>query len=323
MILKACSPSDDDFVEDAFTDKRARGSSKADEPVSKKNKKPAVSSKPSLSSNPSKPSGSSKTSKPVLSEDLKPRLNLRQNLQPNQKKFPMVKIKKFPGPLCLVIKDLTTDQEEAIKSLGFGSLLDFELNVMPRRLGHWLLERFDGKSGNLTVFGETITITPELVHRTFGFPMGPFAVDVRDVMKERSNESYIQWKKQFNASGSRLYVTKHLMPAIKKQIRKNDSGNLFKMNIIALFCTILSYVVSMGTLNIGVIPSLTDFDNVRQMDWCEYVLHYMKSERLSWKPGKYFYGPILLLEVITIYFIVYAYYILSCVFGSSVTFFLI
>ena len=113
MILKACSPSDDDFVEDAFKDNRARGSSKADEPVSKKNKKPAVSSKPSkpsLSSNPSKPSGSSKTSKHVLSEDLKPWLNICQNLQPNQKKFPMVKIKKFPGPLCLVIKNLTTDQ---------------------------------------------------------------------------------------------------------------------------------------------------------------------------------------------------------------------
>ena len=68
---------------------------------------------------------------------------------------------------------------------------------MPIRLGYWLLERFDGKSGNLTFFGETIKITAELVHHTFGFPMGEYEVDVHDVLKERSNETYIEWKKHF------------------------------------------------------------------------------------------------------------------------------
>ena len=88
MTLKAYSPSDDDFVEDEFTTKRVGGSSKADKPVSKKPKKPATAAN-------FKPSGSSKPSKLVLSEDLKPGLNLCQILQPNQDKFPMIKIKKI------------------------------------------------------------------------------------------------------------------------------------------------------------------------------------------------------------------------------------
>ncbi|PWA63497.1 hypothetical protein CTI12_AA353550 [Artemisia annua] len=322
MILRAYSPSDDDFVEDAFTDKRARGSSKADEPVSKKNKKPAVSSKPSKtavsskpsklsgSSNPSKPSGSSKPSKPsgssnpddlepVLSEDLKPGLNLRQTLQPNQVKFPMVKIKKFPGPLYEIINEITMDQKRAVSGLGFTSLMDFGLNVMPSRLGHWLLERFDAKSGILTVFGETIHITPERVHHTFGFPMGQLEVDVREVLKERSNENYIEWRKQFTAAGKnpRLYVNKDLLPLTRKQIKKNDSGKRFKMNFICLFCTILFHAVSMGTLNIAVMPSLVDLTKVRQMNWCKYVVDCLMSEKSDWKPGKPFFGPILLLEI--------------------------
>ncbi|PWA83764.1 hypothetical protein CTI12_AA117560 [Artemisia annua] len=271
MILRAYSPSDDDFVEDAFTDKRARGSSKPDEPVSKKNKKPAVSSKPSktaVSSKPSKPSGSSKPSKPsgsskplkpsgstnpedlepVLSEDLKPGLNLRQTLQPNQVKYPMVKIKNFPGPLYEIINEMTMDQKRAVLGLGFTSLMDFGLNVMPNRLGHWLLERFDAKSGILTVVGETIHITPERVHHTFGFPMGQLEVDVREVLKERSNENYIEWRKQFTAG--------------------------------------------------AVMPSLVDLTKVRQMNWCKYVVDCLMSEKSDWKPGKPFFGPILLLEVI-------------------------
>ncbi|PWA79610.1 ulp1 protease family, C-terminal catalytic domain-containing protein [Artemisia annua] len=163
MILRAYSPSDDDFVEYAFTDKRTRASSKPDEPVSKKS-----------SSKPSKPLGSSNREdpKPVLSEDLKPGLNLRQNLQADEDKFPMVKIKKFPGPLYDIVNEITMDQKWAVSSLGFTSLIDFGLNVMPRRLGYWLLQRFDAKSGILTVFGETIKIDAERVHHTFGFPMG-------------------------------------------------------------------------------------------------------------------------------------------------------
>ncbi|PWA96131.1 hypothetical protein CTI12_AA041350 [Artemisia annua] len=279
MTLRSYSPSDDDFVEHAFTNKRTLGSSKADQPVPKRTR------------------GSSKTSKPVLSEDLKTGLSLRQILPPNQEKFPMIKIKNSPGPLYDTIQKITTDQKEAISSMGFKSLLDFEINVMPSRLGYWLLERFDAESGNLTVFGDTIHITPELIHHTLGFPMGQFAVDVREVVKKRSNEAYIEWKKQFKGV-SRLYANKNLMPVIMNQIRKNDSGNLFLKNIISLFCTILSYVGTMGTLNIGVIPSLTDLEVVKQMDWCEYVLHNLKDERKNWRPGTRFYGPILPLEVI-------------------------
>ncbi|PWA63249.1 ulp1 protease family, C-terminal catalytic domain-containing protein [Artemisia annua] len=231
MNLKAYSPSNDDFVKDAFTDKRTRASSKADEPVSKKSKKPAVSSKPSktaASSKPSKPSGSSKPSKPsgssnpedpkpVLSKDLKPGLNLRQNLQAGEDKFQMVKIKNFP------------------------------------------------------------------------------------VVKERSNENYIEWRAQFGSTkkNPRLYVNKDLLPLIRKQIERNDCGKLFMMNMICLFSTILFHVVSMGTLNIAVMSSLVDLTKVRQMNWCKYVVDCMKHEKSEWKAGKPFFGPILLLEFIS------------------------
>ncbi|PWA90704.1 hypothetical protein CTI12_AA097930 [Artemisia annua] len=168
---------------------------------------------------------------------------------------------------------------------------------MPSRLGYWLLERFDAKSGILTVFGETIKITPERVHHNFGFPMGQLEVDVCNVLKERSNENYIEWRNQLGKK-PRLFVNKDLLPLIRKQIKKNDSGKLFTMNFICLFSTILFHVVSMGTLNIAVLPSLVDLTKVRQMNWCKYVVDCMKETGKDWKPGKPFFGPILLLEVI-------------------------
>ncbi|PWA61817.1 major facilitator superfamily domain protein [Artemisia annua] len=243
VSLKAYSPSDDDFVDDAFTSKRTGSSSKAEKLVTQKKNVTATTSKPSGSS---KASGSSK---PVLSEDLKPGLNL---LQPKQKKFPVVKIKSFP-------------------------------------------DRFDGESRILNVFDKTIQVTPELVHQTFGFPIGTFVVDVHDVSKERSNQTYIEWKNQFDGI-PRLYA-KQLMKIISQQIKRNNNGRLFQVNFLVLFCTILAPVVSTGTLNLGVIPSLIDL-KVNEMNWCQYVVNYLTSERLKWKPGKRFYGPILLLEVL-------------------------
>nr|GEU56901.1 putative reverse transcriptase domain-containing protein [Tanacetum cinerariifolium] len=40
-----------------------------------------------------------------------------------------------------------------------------------KRLGYWLLERFDVETGTLNVFNKSIQVTPQLIHQSFGLPM--------------------------------------------------------------------------------------------------------------------------------------------------------
>ncbi|PWA65667.1 ulp1 protease family, C-terminal catalytic domain-containing protein [Artemisia annua] len=168
---------------------------------------------------------------------------------------------------------------------------------MSSRLGYWLLERFDAETGILNVFDKSIQVIPELVQQTFGLPMGIYKVELCDVLKERANTVYKDWKKQFG--GKTRIKTGDLVELIKKQIRKNDAERKFQMNFLVLFATVLGRVSSMGTVNLRFIPSLHSLENVKEMNWCQYLLNYLKSSKINWSGGKkHFYGPLLLLELI-------------------------
>lgn len=130
----------------------------------KRHKPVTQTQKPTATETSPKAKDSSKTSsssKPVLSDDIY--TELHQKLRQPWSKFPRVLIKSFPGPLFEVIKDLTDEQKESVTGLGFGSMLEFEINAMPSRLGYWLLERFDAETETLKVFGKSIEVTSEVV----------------------------------------------------------------------------------------------------------------------------------------------------------------
>lgn len=128
--------------------------------------------------------------------------------------------------------------------------------------------------------------------------MGIFEVEIRDVLKERANTVYQEWKNQFKGL-SRLYANKHLLRRMKIQIKKNDAGRLFELNILVMFATLMAHVVSTGTVNLSIIQSLSSRENVKEINWCEYMLDYLRSQRLSWRGRKTrYFDPFLLPELI-------------------------
>ena len=173
-------------------------------------------------------------------------------------------------------------------------MLEWNISSLPSRLGHWLLEKFDANTGRLNFFDKSIQVTPELINELIGLPLGTVDIDLHNMVKERGNAVYQEWKEQF--TGSRI---KHneVTEKIEEQIKNADAGRMFQINFLVMFATILAKVVTTGTANLSVIPSLTSLENVGEMKWCNYVLDYLIEERKKWKGGL-FCGPYWLLQVI-------------------------
>lgn len=82
-----------------------------------------------------------------------------------------------PGRLLNVLKHLTPDQKDSVRSMGFGSLLGLRCRTLRRRLCLWLLERFNTARSSMNIWGVCIPLSPQDVELVLGL-----AVNGRDVV---------------------------------------------------------------------------------------------------------------------------------------------
>ncbi|KAI3513047.1 hypothetical protein L1887_20372 [Cichorium endivia] len=75
------------------------------------------------------------------------------------------------GKISLTFKTLSETQKEAVKRMGFGSLLGMDINSILWRLNYVLLDNYDPTRNRLKVNKEWITTSKELVHDIMGLPM--------------------------------------------------------------------------------------------------------------------------------------------------------
>jgi len=85
--------------------------------------------------------------------------------------FPRVKTRSPAGVLVDALKDLSFQQKEAIRDLGFSSLLEFNVSKCPPRLVYWLLSNFDGQSRSFDLGGgRSLALEERDVELVLGFP---------------------------------------------------------------------------------------------------------------------------------------------------------
>ncbi|KAL1096391.1 hypothetical protein V6Z11_D06G220600 [Gossypium hirsutum] len=86
-----------------------------------------------------------------------------------------------PGRLFNVLQRLSSEQKDAVKSMGFGSLLGLRCRTLRRSLCLWLLERFNTTRCSLEICGECIPLSPRDVEHVMG--LAACGKDVCDFLK--------------------------------------------------------------------------------------------------------------------------------------------
>ncbi|KAI3503899.1 hypothetical protein L1887_32373 [Cichorium endivia] len=171
---------------------------------------------------------SSKPSKKV-------KIDEKEDINVDSKAYPpglrRLSTRMTPGKLSLTMKTLSEVQKEAMKSMGFGSLLGMDIDSIPGKLNYVLLDNYDPTRNRLKVNKDWITITKELVHDIIGLPMG--GENIKELESCAYDDPILQeWKAQFP---KKLYSAKAYYKLIKGS---GEDDIMFRLNFL------LTYVYS-------------------------------------------------------------------------------
>lgn len=181
-----------------------------------------------------------------------------------------------PGRLFNVIQRLTNEQKAAVKSMGFGSLLDLRCRTLRRSLCLWLLERFNTTRRSLEICGEHIPITPKDVELVMGL-----AASGKDVVNSGSDDLIADLRHSYDATNHGISVR-----LLEERLAEPEAGEEFKRSfVLYALGTLLS-----PTARLDVSPSflhfLTNMDVVHQYNWGKFLLDRLVCEVSRFHQGK-------------------------------------
>ena len=99
-----------------------------------------------------------------------------------QAKRPQLRIKRTTRFFLRILKSMNERQKTAVRQLGFGGLLDFDMASVPGTLAYWLLEHFDHLRCSLMLPNDVqLVVDTKDVELVFGFPNGGLKIDRCDI----------------------------------------------------------------------------------------------------------------------------------------------
>ncbi|KAJ9562093.1 hypothetical protein OSB04_007253 [Centaurea solstitialis] len=181
-----------------------------------------------------------------------------------------------PGRLVNVLKHFTTDQKDAVKSMGFGSLLDLKCRTLRRSLCLWLLERFNTIRRSLEICGERIPLYPHDVELVMGLP-----ATGKDVVNSGPDDLVAELRQKYNASNRGISVR-----FLEERLGQPEAGDDFKRAFLlyvlgTLLCPTARLDVSPSFLHL-----LTDMDSIHEYNWAKFLLDRLVREVSRYRQGK-------------------------------------
>lgn len=195
-----------------------------------------------------------------------------------------------------IMKNMKTNQKKAVDEIGFVEFRKhFKVTAVPTILGQWVVENYNPETNKFMMQnGKEITVTPEYIHEVLGVPMGKTEIKYVERARE-TNSTTSKWRKQFNIEGNRFYVT-----ILTKKLMEQKKGDFdFKLNFLVLFATYMGECISNGTVFQLFLPFIDNEEDLKDLNWCTFLLKCMNRTRRKWNLKANFNGPLALMVVST------------------------
>ncbi|KAL8251080.1 hypothetical protein R6Q59_034773 [Mikania micrantha] len=130
--------------------------------------------------------------------------------------------------------------------MGFGNLLKFNMDGIPSKMAHFVVDRLKCKRMEIIFKGGCLKITPQLIHKLLGLPIG--GVKIQSIVSmEVLDESVSVWRRQYEG---RLLATRQIVEKIESAEDENTFD--FKMDFLVLFMAVLVECHKNGRLKEGI-----------------------------------------------------------------------
>nr|XP_043636785.1 uncharacterized protein LOC122607801 [Erigeron canadensis] len=202
-----------------------------------------------------------------------------------------IKPRSPPNSFYRLMCRLSDDQKAAIREMGFASMLDFQIDKIPTVMGYWAVKNFDHKACTLKIRDASLKVTNKTIHDVLGVPMGGTRINTF-ITNCKWNLATQEFRKQFPATKKSIRVA----DVIREMVEQEKGGTLFKLNFLVLFVTVMVGSHG-GVVNQNFLGCMKNLQDVRNMDWCQYILECLVRTRREWNPISYFNGPMAFLVV--------------------------
>ncbi|KAH6773815.1 hypothetical protein C2S51_012219 [Perilla frutescens var. frutescens] len=221
-----------------------------------------------------------------------------------KKDYPNLKHRTSPLELYNSISQLTIAQKQAVRELGFGSILNLQIKDVPPKLSYWVLSHFDPKRSEIILgIDRRVHVAEDDVRLMFGFPRGqrkiekPSLIETSDVIKE--------WRSQFERPPNRIRA----IDVCIKMLEDREGGVWFKKHFLVLLS--FGLIESYGNSYVPsyILDCFEDVDRASEFNWCAHVLKCLIEQTATWKQNtnKYFTGPTLFITLVYVDRVVLGY----------------
>lgn len=198
------------------------------------------------------------------------------------------------GLISEIFSSFNDNQKSTVNEIGFGFIGDFVVKKFGRDLCFWILENYDEKRNVLCVNNQVIHITKKSVHDIYGLPMGNIPMILP--IKSRFGDPIIKkWRDQFGKDKERIRLVD-----LKNFLEKStDFGEMFILNFLVAYVTIMIDAPAMGTCNQKFLENFNEHLNVKEFDWCGFVIECLKESKkgLNLNSKTQYAGPVAFLVV--------------------------
>ncbi|KAK1380012.1 hypothetical protein POM88_026756 [Heracleum sosnowskyi] len=203
----------------------------------------------------------------------------------------LFKIRNSPSNLTTMMSVLSGQQRTWVRTTGFGSLFDFNLERIPHHLAFHILQSFDASSRSLQIDGKTLPITDIDVHEVLGLPIGQKSFTyAKTAARKNLWTSQFLGKPQYNISPSTVV---DIISA------SDEDDEIFKINFLIVLFNILIERNTSSYLLRDVLDYNIDLDNCCEYNWGELLLNSLVKTKNTWPTlSSLFYpGPIIFLTI--------------------------
>ncbi|KAD4888794.1 hypothetical protein E3N88_20867 [Mikania micrantha] len=182
------------------------------------------------------------------------------------------KVMSSPAQLFRCVKLLRDKQKEDVRQMGFGSLLKFNIDGIPSRMVHFVVDRLKSKKMEIIGRSGSLKITPQMIHRLLGVPIGGIKIE-SIVPLEVLDESVCQWRRQYEG---RLIAIREIVEKIESAEDENTFD--FRMDFLLLFMTILVECHKNGRVRENILRYITSETDFSKMIG---VITYLKASKVA------------------------------------------
>ncbi|KAK9064932.1 hypothetical protein SSX86_016315 [Deinandra increscens subsp. villosa] len=192
-----------------------------------------------------------------------------------------------------MISKLNPNQRKTIEEIGFGSLLSLKVEKVPSVLGYWLVKNYDPDENTLDIGSRKINVTAAEAREIFGVPMGKI------IMIEYERPRYDEVLDWFKSQFPTKIAVRTMLPDVTKKLEKQtDYGWEFIVNLLVVFGTVFGNTMRNTTANKIFLHHIRRDADIKNLNWCEYIVSCLKREKRLWDEEEPFCGPLSFLAML-------------------------